>query len=130
MQKERIEFIMSEIFEKLCEKIDEQAKGLEGTAVFAVGLQLKDICRGSDAAAEIVLQDLDVAEMSIIKCEKEIKAFADERHKIKRGSSVFVSPTEAEEIICKFYGISEAVAEAEEKPTKDDNVINLEDFLS
>lgn len=121
---------MSEVFDKLCEKIDEQVKGKENTAVWGVGQQLKDICKQSDKAAEIVLHDLDVAEMSIAKCEMKIKAFADERHKQTKGNSVFVSPSEAENIICDFYGIGEAVSEAEEKATKADDIINLEDFLS
>ena len=118
---------MSEIFMKLCLKIDEQQKGKENTAVWGVGQQLKDICEKSDKAAEIVLQDLDVSEMSIVECEKKIKAFADERHRQTKGSSVFVSPSEAENIICDFYGITEAVQQAAEPEPP--AVINLEDFL-
>lgn len=128
MLKERIEFIMSEIFIKLCEKIDEHVKEKENTAVWGVGQQLKDICIRSDKAAEIVLQDLDVPEMSIVKCEKEIKAFADERHKQIKGNSVFVSPSEAENIICDFYGITEVIQQVAEVEQESD-IINLEDFV-
>ena len=89
-------------------KISEQQEGKEGTAVFGCGEQLKDICRKYPHAAELVLQDLENKDMSIEACEKKIKAFADKRHKEAKGNSVYVSPAEAEKIICEFYGIHAA----------------------
>lgn len=122
---------MSEIFIKLYKKIDEKVKGFEiGSHEWMIGEQIKDICERSDAAAEIVLQDLDVPEMSVVKCLKKFDELADKKRKESNKRRICITPYEAEEIICKFYGISEAIAEAEEKPIKDDNVINLEDFLS
>lgn len=113
-------------------KIESQQKGKEGTAVYGVGEQLKDICRTTPGAAELVLRDLDVEEMSIDKCEKKIKERADALHKKKGGSSVCVTPAEADRIIRKFYGIpdnspdnGQAVTEEKIKP----DIIDLESFL-
>lgn len=117
--------------ENVIEKISEQQQNLvECSAIYQVGEQLKDICRTTQGAAELVLRDLDVEEMSIDKCEKKIKERADELHKKKGGSSVCVTPAEADRIIRKFYGIPEnspdkAVTEEKIKP----DIIDLESFL-
>lgn len=84
------------------EKIEAQQKGKENTAPWMVGEQLKDICRREKLAAELVNKDLDVKEMSIVECEKKIKAWADAH---KKGNQAVVPPNVAEEIIRKFYGI-------------------------
>ena len=115
------------MFELLEEKIAEQQAGKEGTAVFAVGEQLKDICRDDASATEIVLQDLKSEDMSIAECEKKIKALADERHRKLKSNSVFISPREAEEIVRKFYGLPERKAADTAKPTR--HVINLDDYI-
>lgn len=120
------------LINEVVQKIDLQQKGKEGTAVYGVGEQLKDICRTTPGAAELVLRDLDVEEMSIDKCEKKIKERADELHKKKGGSSICVTPAEADGIIRKFYGIpnnspdnGQAVTEEKIKP----DIIDLESFL-
>lgn len=120
------------LINEVIRKIESQQKGKEGTAVYGVGEQLKDICRTTPGAAELVLRDLDVEEMSIDKCEKKIKERADELHKKKGGSSVCVTPAEADGIIRKFYGIpdnspdnGQAVTEEKIKP----DIIDLESFL-
>lgn len=120
------------LINEVIQKIGIQQKGKEGTAVYGVGEQLKDICRTTPGAAELVLHDLDVEEMSIDKCEKKIKERADELHKKKGGSSVCVTPAEADGIIRKFYGIpdnspdnGQAVTEEKIKP----DIIDLESFL-
>lgn len=105
------------MLEKVINMITEQQKGKENTAPWIVGEQLKDICRSTPGAAELVAQDLEIEEMSIVECEKKIKAFADERHKKNKGNCAFVSPMEAEKIIREFYGIR-AVAEVTKTETK------------
>ena len=87
------------------DKIAAQQKGRENTAPWMVGEQLKDICRREPKAAELVDRDLDVKEMSIVECEKKIKAYADSH---KKGSCAVVPPNVAERIIREFYGIPEA----------------------
>ncbi len=113
------------MLDKVIEKISEQQKGMENTAVYAIGEQLKDIVKAVPEAAEIVLQDLDVKEMSISECEKKVKELADKRHKESKLPFAFVSPAEADGIIRKFYGIPD---EAADKPTEN-KIIDLSDFL-
>ena len=114
---------------KVIEKISEQQKGFKNAPAFYVGEHLKDILkRCSEACCEIVLQDLDVKEMSISHCEKKIKEYAD---KHKKGNVAFVPPNIAEDIICKFYGIEVGSSEqATVQPAKEaDSYIDLSDFI-
>lgn len=107
---------MSVIIDTAIEKIAEQQKGKENTAAYMVGEQLKDIIRGSERAAELVIQDLENPDMSIERCERKIKEYADEQKKKENNSCVCVPPNVAEGIIRKFYGISEQ-AKAEKSGT-------------
>ena len=84
------------------EKIAEQQKGMENTAVYMVGEQLKDIIRGNSDMEELV---------SLRTCEEKIKAYADEKHKELKGNCVCVTPIEADKLIREFYGLPEAAAE-------------------
>lgn len=97
------------MLEEAIRKIEAQQPKKHGT-VWGVGEQLKDMLRREPGLAEIVNRDLDVKGMSISDCEKKIKARADEIRKTARGSSVCVTPMEAEEIIRKFYGLPEREA--------------------
>ena len=74
----------------------------ERTAVWMVGEQLKDMISAQPELAEIILQDLQVAEMSLAHCEKKIKAFADAN---KTKGFACVIPSEADRIIREFYGL-------------------------
>ena len=106
------------MLQELIEAIEKQQKGKENTAVFFVGEQLKDICRQDEHAAEIVLQDLDVKEMSIAECEKKIAAYA-------RKNGGCTPPPAAEKIIREFYGIKKAAPAAESKP----KIVSLADLM-
>lgn len=113
------------------EKIEKQQHGIENTAPWVVGEQLKEICRREPAAAEIVSQDLDKESMSLKACEKNIKAYAD---KHKTGNFAFVPPAVAEGIIREFYGITATAATvtaaaAAPKQEAQDGIIDLDDFL-
>ena len=77
-------------------------QGKERTPVWMVGEQLKDMIREHPEWAELVAADLKVKEMDLAACEKKIKEYAD---KHKTGMFACVTPVEAEEIICKFYGL-------------------------
>lgn len=123
---------MDNKFNELLEKIASQQQGKENTDVFMVGEQLKDICRNNSKAAELVLADLDVKEMSLEKCAAEIKKEADRLHKENKGKCICIPPNVAEGIIKKFYGIpDEDINSDEESPgaQTDDNIIRLEDFI-
>lgn len=94
----------------------------ERTPVWMVGEQLADIIRHDPAAQEIVSRDLDAASMSLVDCEKKLKAYAD---KHKTGNFACVIPVEAEKIIREFYGIAELGAASSEEGV----VLNLEDYF-
>ena len=89
------------------DKISAQQKGREGTAVWMVGEQLKDICRSDPQCAKIVDEDLDNKAMSIAEAEKKIKAWADVHRKSGVASSC-TPPNEAARIIREFYGLPDA----------------------
>ena len=110
------------------EKIEALQKGIENTAPWMVGEQLKDICRREPDVQEIVLQDLAMSGMSLKDCEKQIKAWAD---KHKSGSCCCVPPNVAEDIIRKFYGLPEAKTMPEEtqEAAPTGKVLDLSAFL-
>lgn len=103
----------------------EKQQPKERTPVWMVGEQLKDMLREEPELSEIVVQDLDVKEMSLAECEKKIKAFAD-KHRSKGFACVI--PAEAEEIIRKFYGLPEREA-TPEKTAGVKPMLDLADFL-
>ena len=93
-------------------QIEGQQAGKENTAPYYVGEQLKNIIR-------------KIKEMSIVECEKKIKGYAD---KHKTGNFAFVSPQQAEKIICEFYGI-QTTAPAAEKSKTADKIVTLADLI-
>lgn len=105
------------------QKIEALQKGIENTAPWMVGEQLKDICRREPMCAELVDKDLDVKGMGLADCEKKIKEYAD---KHRKGGSSCVPPNVAEDIIRKFYGLP-AAGEKTEAPAG--SVIDLSAFL-
>lgn len=109
------------------EKIEELQKGKENTAPWMVGEQLKDICRREPRCETIVLEDLENPDMSLEKCEKKIKAWADEQK--RNGNCVCVPPNVAEGIIRKFYGLGEAAPEESAEMTQTGGILDLEDLL-
>ena len=120
------------MLDKLIEKIAEQQKSKENTAVYMVGEELKDICRKIPEAAEIVLHDLELPEMSIEKAEKKLHEYANKQKRID--NCVCVPPNVAENIIKEFYGLtgfSEPAAELPPEPEKKTSrkMIDLADFL-
>ena len=112
--------------EQVCAKISSQHKGLEGTAAFYVGEQLKHICGTSEKIAEIVLADLNNPGMTIVEAEQKIKEYADKNH--KSAKSFCVPPDVAEDILRKFYGIS-GIEATPTIPQPQNEGINLEDFI-
>lgn len=111
------------------EMIEAQQKGIEETAPWMVGEQLKDICRQESGSAALIEKDLEQKSMSLIEAEKKIKAHAD---KHRKGSFACVPPSVAETILREFYGLPSATAEASQEPLKPKpagKLIDLADFL-
>lgn len=118
---------MSAALDALRAKIaSQQAKEKEGSPVIMVGMQLLDMAAEDPRCAELLLHDLDVAEMDLTNAAGKIKEYADKNHK---GSNCFcVTPMVAEKILREFYGLPEADAK---DPTRDRDpgLLNLTDFL-
>ena len=112
------------------EKITALQKGKENTAPWMVGEQLKDICRREPRCEQIVLEDLASPNMSLEKCEKKIKEWADNQ---KNGKNcVCVPPNVAERIIREFYGLGDAPEQAkqpEKQTTGRAKILSLDDLL-
>ena len=108
------------------EKITALQKGKENTPAWMVGEQLKEICRSDRHCAEIVAQDLEKESMSIVKAERQIKAWADKQK--KNDNCVCVPPNKAEEILREFYGLPAAGKKAQPKTTGAVNV-SLDAFI-
>jgi hypothetical protein len=116
---------MTHFQEQAIALIETQQKGIENTAPWVAGEQLKDIIRREPVSAELLAHDLTVAEMSLTSAEKKIKEWAD---KHKKGSFSYVPPHVAEGILREFYGLGKA------GETPPDGVaaglsLNLTDFL-
>lgn len=115
---------------KAIEMIEVQQKGREGTAPWMVGEQLKDICRREPNSAELIAQDLAVAEMSLVEAEKKIRAYADSH---KKGNFSCVTPDVADSILRKFYGLSKpenvVVTPAAPAAKSASKIVDLSDFL-
>lgn len=105
------------VFEKIAAQ-----QGEEGTSVWMVGEQLKDMIRDCIGWQEIVEQDLENESMGLAKCEKKIKAYAD---KHRKNGFACVVPSVAEKIIRDFYGLTDEARGAKYCG----NIINLEDFF-
>ncbi len=108
------------------EMIEAQQKGKENTAVWMVGEQLKDICRADPACESIIAEDLQNPDMSLEKCEKKIKAWADKQK--RTGNCVCVPPNVAEGIIREFYGLGEKET-AEKETNTGSHILSLEDLI-
>ena len=92
--------------ENAIKMIEQQQKGIENSAAWYAGEQLKDICRNEPDSAELIAHDLSVPEMSIVNAERKIKAYADKQTRV--GNCVFVPPPVAEGILREFYGLKAA----------------------
>ncbi len=118
---------MSDVLNSVISKIEAQQEKCQNEAAFCVGEQLKDMARSNTAIAELLDKDLDVEDMSIMKAENKIKAYADNHRK---GNCGFVPPKEADRILREFYGLpgldDSATRPAEQAGSK---VIDLTAFL-
>lgn len=98
----------------------------EHSAVWAAGEQLKDMIRGNESAAEILLTDLrENKEMTLAAAEKKI---AERAKKNKVGNCGCVTPAEAEDILREFFGLP---GREKENPRRKEErkVVDLADFL-
>ena len=98
----------------------------EHSAVWMVGEQLKDMIRGDEAAAALLLTDLTQnKDMTLAAAEKKI---AERARKNKVGSCGCVTPAEAEDILREFFGLPERGTAAGPQAERR-KVVDLTDFL-
>ena len=90
---------------RLFKIIEEQQAGHESEPLYMVGEQLKEIAAREPGAVEILLQDLEVDGMGLADAAGALKAYAD-KHR-GRSNCYCITPKVAEEILRKFYGLSE-----------------------
>lgn len=106
---------------KAIDRLSEQQRGLgEDNKVYWVAEQIKDICRESEAIAELVYQDLANEQMSVKAVEKKIEAYAK-----KHGGCT--PPQAADKIIREFYGLSPKGESPATAPAP--NLIDINDFI-
>ncbi len=98
----------------------------ERTDVWMAGEQLKDMLIDEPQYAELIVQDLGKAELSLAKCAGQIKAYAD---KHRTGSFACVIPSEAERIIREFYGLPERGSGSSGTPAPTKTAGNVVDLM-
>lgn len=109
------------MIQKAIDRLSEQQIGLdENNKIFWIAEQIKDICRESEAIAELVFQDLENKQMSVRAVEKKIEAYA----KTHGGCT---PPQAADKIIRDFYGLPPKgeVPATESEP----KLIDINDFI-
>lgn len=116
---------MTEKQQQAIAAIETQQVGIEETAPWMVGEQLKEICRAEPKSAELIAEDLQSEGMSLAEAEKKIKEYADGHRK---GSCACVPPNVAEDILRKFYGLPEKGASAMETAGSFEK-LDLSDFF-
>lgn len=118
---------------KATELIQKQQSGKVNTPAFVIGLHLIDMMKQDGRIASILEEDLQNPEMSLERCAQKLKDAADARHRETKSSTICITPTEAEKIIRKFYGLpdpeKEQEGEKKEEPTALPDIIELEDLI-
>lgn len=110
---------------KLTEIILQQQEGHQNDPVFMIGEQLKEMAEGDDKVTELLIQDLQAANMKLSDAAKELQKYSDENR--GKAKCFCITPKVAEDILRKFYGLPER-----KEPRCSDNTaptIDLTDFL-
>lgn len=110
----------------------QQEKEKGHTPAWMAGEQLKDICRREPRSAELIHTDLTAGGFTLGAAAAKIKALADERHKKEKGSCIVITPEEAEGVLRKYFGLTEAGAAQETaEPVREakNTQISLEDYF-
>ena len=110
-------------------KIETMQKGKEGLPEYNIGEQLKDIARAEPASAELIDQDLDKEGMALADVAKAFQKYADEENKKSKSKCVCITPLVAEGLIRKFYGLPDRGAVPAVEKSKEENLLDLSDFI-
>lgn len=112
---------------KAIQMIEAQQKGREGTAVYMVGQQLKDLCAQNPDWDDLVAADLEGGSLSLEGIAGKLKARADELHKKHPGNCICIPPDAAEQIIREYFGLPDGAAK--EPGAEPREMPRLEDFF-
>lgn len=110
-----------EILQEVTELVRKQQGGKRGP-VWMCGEQLLEMIGQDEAAAKLVLDDLQHGELSLTGCEKKIRGFA------QKNGNCCTGP-EAEKIIQDYFGLPERGTEQKPALEPAAGVISLEDFF-
>ena len=114
---------------ELIAKIEAQQKGKEGLPEYNIGEQLKDIARAEPASAELIDQDLDKEGMGLEDVAKAFQKYADEENQKSNSKCACITPLAAEGLIRKFYGLPDRVAAPAVEESREENLLDLSDFI-
>ena len=116
--------------EALQTELSAQAEVCKGDKHIATNLaaQTVDICRGNADLISIVMEDLKAGK-TLSGLANELKKLADKKHSELKGSSVCITPMEADEVIRKFFGLPAAGEAPASQMASAPGILNLEDFL-
>lgn len=109
-------------FERCVDLIAQQQKGHERGPVFWLGEQLRDICRMTPGAAELVANDLERKGMGLVDCEKKLAELAQKN----RGQ---IGAEDADGVIREFYGLAAFCEDAAPAAKPAGAGMRLADFL-
>ena len=89
-------------------KLEAQIAGADDPGVKAVGILLREICRMSPQAAELVGQDIENKDMDIRKCYDALRTYAGKHQSNGCWACPVIgidSENEAVKVILDFYGV-------------------------
>ena len=110
-----------EILQEVTELVRKQQDGRRGP-VWMCGEQLLEMIGQDEAAAKLVLDDLQHGGLSLAECEKKIRGFA------QKNGNCCTGP-EAEKIIRDYFGLPERGTAQKPALEPAAGVISLEDFF-
>ncbi|MBP3412867.1 MAG: hypothetical protein J6K89_06360 [Oscillospiraceae bacterium] len=94
---------MTEFQQRAIAEIEKQQKKLpEYSTAYAVGEQLKDICRNEPASAELLANDLQVKEMDLTHADKKIYEYGKTLMKGKSGQ-LGLNAMAVDKVLRDFY---------------------------
>ena len=109
----------------LTEIISQQQEGHQNDPVFMIGEQLKEMAEGDEKVTELLIQDLQTANMRLSDAAKELQKYSDKNR--GKATCFCITPKVAEDILRKFYGLPERKEEKRIENTAP--AIDLSDFL-
>lgn len=112
------------------ELIKQQQKQLaQSEPAWLIGRQLKDMARREPETEAALWEDLTAGALTLKGAAQAMQAEADRIRKEQKGACVCITPTAAEKVLRKYFGLPEA-SEAATCPTGERNgLLDIADLL-